>query len=62
MENIDTQSDFSQVVDKLREQNPTREESTKFTYYDSRGSEIYNLLSDINMQIVQLHDDVLHRY
>ena len=48
------------TIDKLRSQNPEREEWSKFTFYDERGKVINTLLSDINMQIVQLHQDVLH--
>lgn len=51
--------EFFRTVEKLQTQNPEREESTKFTFYDERGQIIYTLLSDINMQIVQLHHDVL---
>lgn len=52
--------EFFKTVEKLQTQNPEREECTKFTFYDERGQIIYSLFSDINMQIVQLHQDVLH--
>ena len=55
----DKQSSFSQLADKMRERYPLRSEQSKFTYYDERGHVIYVLLSDINMKIVQLHDNVL---
>lgn len=51
--------EFFKTVEKLQTQNPEREECTKFTFYDERGQIINSLLSNINMQIVQLHQDVL---
>lgn len=51
--------EFFRTVEKLKSQNPEREECTKFTFYDERGRVIKSLLSNINMQIVQLHQDVL---
>lgn len=52
-------TDFSQTVDRLMQENPERPERSKFTYYDVRGRDIYRLLSDINLEIVSLHEDVM---
>lgn len=52
-------TDFSQTVDRLMQENPERSERSKFTYYDVRGRDIYRLLSDINLEIVSLHEDVM---
>lgn len=50
---------FSEAVDKLHAKHLSRPEASRFSYYDARGCQINDLLSDINMQIVQLHDEVL---
>lgn len=49
---------FSNDVELIRHKYPTCPETERFTYYDNRGLVIYQLLSDINMEIVQLHDEV----
>lgn len=50
---------FLKMVEQVQAAKPLRPESEKFTFYDVRGLHIYSLLSNINMQIVQLHDEVM---
>ena len=51
--------EFSTTVDKVQATMPLRPETEKFTFYDERGQKLYRLLSEINLLIVQLHDEVL---
>ena len=52
--------EFSKAVEQVKAASPLRPEDEKFTFYDKRGQELYSLLSDINMQIVSLHDEVMY--
>lgn len=59
MSNTGEHEKFSKTVEKLQASRLLRLEAEKFTFYDARGQKLHSLLSDINMQIVQLHDEVL---
>lgn len=51
--------EFLKTVEKVQATSSSRPETTMFTFYDERGRRLYSLLSDINMQIVTLHEEVL---
>lgn len=55
----DQSKDFSLAVDQVQAATSLRPETNKFTFYDVRGQKLYGLLSDINILIVQLHDEML---
>jgi hypothetical protein len=59
METNDGHDKFSRAADLVQAYTSLRPEAEKFTYYDERGRWLYALLSDINMQIVTLHDEVM---
>ena len=52
------QDDFTNAVELINKKRPFIPEHEKFTYYDKVGESIYNLLTDINFEIVSLHDEV----
>ncbi len=60
MEEKEKNEELSKAIEDLRAAKPQRPETEKFTFYDERGQRLYNLLSEINELIIELHDEVTH--
>lgn len=59
MDSSNEHKEFLKTEEKVQATSSSRPETTMFTFYDERGRRLYSLLSDINMQIVTLHEEVL---